>query len=82
MVVVIAEDVLLSLLDNETPITALPIHDSFIVRRGAEGALLDAMSTAFYKHIEVIAKIDRDETVYDPKDEKKYYPLISGRDLA
>ncbi|MEY8100078.1 hypothetical protein AB9F29_22345, partial [Falsihalocynthiibacter sp. S25ZX9] len=40
----IAETVLTKLLNKDHPITALPIHDSFIVRRGAEDDLRNAMS--------------------------------------
>ena len=61
----IAESVMLKLLDNEPPITALPIHDSFIVRRGAEKLLDDAMKVAFYDVVGVLPKVDKDETIYD-----------------
>ncbi|KQB98459.1 hypothetical protein AL073_06295 [Loktanella sp. 1ANDIMAR09] len=61
----IAERVMLKLLKHETPITALPVHDSFIVRRGAEHDLRVAMKEAFYEVIECVAKIDRDESVFD-----------------
>ena len=63
----IVEKVLIRLLNDEHgPITALPIHDSFIVRRGAEPKLHDAMVDAFNEVVGAAAKIDRDETVFDP----------------
>ena len=59
----IAEKVMLKLLDQKY--TALPIHDSFIVRRSAEGTLLEAMDEAFNEIIGVKGKVDRNATVYD-----------------
>jgi hypothetical protein len=60
----IAEKVMLKLLDQL--FTALPIHDSFIVRRGAEYALETAMNEAFEEVVGTKSKVDRDEAVYDP----------------
>ncbi|MEY8096536.1 hypothetical protein AB9F29_03850 [Falsihalocynthiibacter sp. S25ZX9] len=77
----IAETVLTKLLNKDPPITALPIHDSFIVRRGAEDDLRNAMSEAFYELTEVRPKIDKDEAVFDPEKEKAYYPIISGPEI-
>jgi hypothetical protein len=59
----IAEKVMLKLLDHSC--TALPIHDSFIVRSSAEGRLREAMNEAFEEVVGVAAKVDRDATVYD-----------------
>ncbi|MBS0375714.1 MAG: hypothetical protein JSR73_14135 [Proteobacteria bacterium] len=41
----IAERIMISLLDRG--IVVLPIHDSFLVRKGAQGSLRDAMNEAF-----------------------------------
>jgi hypothetical protein len=59
----IAERVMLKLIDQQH--TALPIHDSFIVRRRAEDVLLHTMNEAFVEVVGAIAKIDRNDTVFD-----------------
>jgi hypothetical protein len=59
----IAEKVMLKLIDHGY--TALPIHDSFIVNRSAEGLLREAMNEAFEEVVGVAAKVDREATVYD-----------------
>lgn len=61
----IAERVMIKLLDAEVPITALPIHDSFIVRRGAEGELENAMNEVHEEVTGTLTKIKWDESVYD-----------------
>ncbi|MBT6362271.1 MAG: hypothetical protein HOJ67_08725, partial [Rhodospirillaceae bacterium] len=57
----IAERVMLKLLDEQ--ITALPIHDSFIVRRGAEKILKEVMNETFEEILGVKAKLHRDDSV-------------------
>lgn len=62
------------LLDAEPRITTLPIHDSFIVRRGAEPILKSAMGQAFLEIIGSDAVIDKDETVFEsPHEEVESY---------
>jgi hypothetical protein len=61
----IAERVMLTLLDADIPIIALPIHDSFIVRRGAENILKRAMLDAFREVVGVNANVDREKAVWD-----------------
>ena len=58
----IAEKVMLRLLDM--PLTVLPIHDSFIVRRGGEGALIEVMNEAFSEVIGTDAKVDRSDALF------------------
>ena len=77
----IAEKIMVKLLENDPPITSLPIHDSFIVSRGAEKALQNAMEEAFYEVIDADAKIDRDDTVYDPPEGMEVSPLINAEEL-
>lgn len=78
----IAERVMLKLLDNFPPITALPIHDSFIVRRGGELVLHNAMNEAFYEVIGAGCKISLDEAVYDPPEGcEEARALVSADDL-
>ena len=62
----IAEAVMIRLLNAEVPITVLPIHDSFIVRRGAEYSCFYAMSEAFEEIVGIPAEIDLEDAVYDP----------------
>ena len=75
----IAERVMLRLLDEQ--VTSLPIHDSFIVRRGAEDLLLRVMNQAFREIVGVDGQIDRDETVYDPPPGYDGPRIIRGSDL-
>jgi len=75
----IAELVMLKLLDEPVPFTALPIHDSFIVRRGAEGALLRIMDEAFEEVVGVKAKVDRNATVYDG--ERRGSGIVKAADI-
>jgi hypothetical protein len=65
----IAEKVMLKLLDQAY--TALPIHDSFIVRRDAEESLRAAMNEAFEEVVGVAAEVDREATVYDRNPEQR-----------
>ena len=65
----IAERTMLKLLDRDVPITALPIHDSFIVRRGGEDALFAAMAEAFEEVTGTPGDIDLEEAVYDAPDD-------------
>ena len=58
----IAEKVMLQLLD--LPLTVLPIHDSFIVRRGGEGTLNEVMNEAFTEVVGTDAKIDRNDALF------------------
>tara|TARA_R110000787_G_scaffold63679_7_gene143630 strand:- start:58582 stop:59796 length:1215 start_codon:yes stop_codon:yes gene_type:complete len=62
----IAERVMIKLLDMPVPVTALPVHDSFIVRRGAEWDLLYAMNDAFEELVGAPCDISLEEAVYDP----------------
>ena len=61
----IVEKVLTKMLDRDVPETVLPIHDSFIIRRGGEEILRYFMIEAFNEVIPSNVKIDRDETVFD-----------------
>jgi len=61
----IAERVMLTLLDADIPIIALPIHDSFIVRRGAENLLKTTMMEAFKQVVGADANVDREAAVWD-----------------
>lgn len=61
----IAERVMLTLLDADRPIVALPIHDSFIVGRGAENILKTTMMEAFKEVVRANANVDREATVWD-----------------
>lgn len=70
----IAERTMLRLLDATPPITALPIHDSFIVRRGAEGKLNRIMKEEFLEVIGGNANIHRDPAVFDALE--GYQPTI------
>lgn len=63
----VAEKVMLRLLDHQ--VTALPIHDSFIVRRDAEGLLEKTMNEAFEEVVGLKGKITKDKTVYDPPED-------------
>ena len=67
----IAEKVMLKMLDQQY--TALPIHDSFIVRAGAEKVLINAMNEAFDEVVgtENMAKVKREPAVYDGKEENR-----------
>lgn len=62
----IVDRVLIKMLDEPVPLTVLPIHDSFIVRRGGEEQLRRAMIDSFNEVAMTDAKIDRDATVFDP----------------
>lgn len=53
------------------PVTALPIHDSFIVPFGAEHLLNKAMNKAFLQLVGVEPKIDRDEVVFNEEENKE-----------
>jgi hypothetical protein len=64
----IAERVMIHLLNEETPVTALPIHDSFIVPFGAEYLLNEAMNKAFFELVGVEPKIDRAEVVFNEEE--------------
>lgn len=78
----IAESVMLKLLRQDVSITLLPIHDSFIVRRGAENILKEAMSEAFEETVGAMAGIDRDEAIFDPpEDYNNEIGLVFGEDL-
>lgn len=61
----IAEKVMIKLLDHEFPITALPIHDSFIVRIGCNAVLNHAMIEAFEEVVGAECKVDKDATIFD-----------------
>ena len=81
----IAEKVMLRLLDM--PLTVLPIHDSFIVRRGGEGALHMIMREVFSEVVETDAKIDRDDALFpSPFEPGPPLPpekrIIWGKDLV
>ena len=77
----IAERVMIKLLDNSPPITALPIHDSFIVRRGGEKVLHNAMIESFSEVIGTKCKIDLDEAVYDPPEGYDGPSLVNMSDI-
>ena len=76
----IAEKVMLKLLNHQ--FTALPIHDSFIVRRDAEGRLLEtmneALNEAFEEVVGVATKVKRDEAVYDQNPKQH---VVNAQDL-
>jgi len=76
----IAEMVMLRLLDEGH--TVLPIHDSFIVRRSAEGLLREAMNEAFYKFVGIPAVIDEDESIYDRKSDRHFVNAHEIKDEA
>ena len=78
----IAERVMIKLLDSSPPITALPIHDSFIVRRGGEEVLHNAMTESFNEVIGTKCKIDLDEAVYDPPEGYDGSTLINVSDIV
>ena len=77
----IAEAVMIKLLDNTPQITALPIHDSFIVRRGGEDALLNVMNEAFREVVGVEVMIDKNETIYDLPEGYEGNGLIWGHEI-
>jgi hypothetical protein len=63
----IAEKVMLKLLEpGQIPCAALPIHDSFIVRRDAEGRLRRIMSEVFEEVVGVPGNVDRNEALFPP----------------
>lgn len=68
----IAEKVMLRMLNAEVPITVLPIHDSFIVRRGGERMLIRIMEEVFE---EVAGRnpglIKAGDAVYDHKQDNE-----------
>lgn len=76
----IAEMVMLRLLDEGH--TVLPIHDSFIVRRSAEGLLREAMNEAFDKFVGIPAVIDEDESIYDRKGDRHFVNAHEIKDEA
>lgn len=61
----VVERVLIKLLDADVPITALPIHDSFIVPIAAREALRLAMNEAYNEVIQSDIRIDDDDTILD-----------------
>lgn len=69
---------LINLLEQETPVTALPIHDSFIVPFGKEYLLNEAMKKAFIDLVGVEPKIDRDEVVFN-EEENKERIIVAGK---
>ena len=77
----IAERVMIKLLDSSPPITALPIHDSFIVRRGGEQLLHNAMTESFSEVIGTECKIDLDDAVYDPPEGYEGPTLVNASDI-
>ncbi|MBP5857980.1 hypothetical protein KAJ83_13255 [Marivibrio halodurans] len=77
----IAERVLIRLLDNEVPVTALPIHDSFIVRRGAEWDLFHTMHEVFEEVVGVPCDIRIDEAVYHRPEGYEPDGLVFGEDI-
>jgi len=78
----VAEQVMIRLLDKDVPVTVLPIHDSFIVRRGAENELLQTMKEAFLDVVGAECEVDWDEAVYDTPDEYNGPSLIRMADLV
>jgi hypothetical protein len=74
----IAERVMIKMLDEN--VTALPIHDSFIVRRGAEPMLDRAMKEAFREVVGIDALVDADTSLYaNPTNDDP--GLVFGKDL-
>lgn len=65
----VAEKVMIRLLDQSPSITALPIHDSFIVPYSAKETLLDTMRTVFEEVLGIKCKVKVDITVFDPPEE-------------
>jgi hypothetical protein len=75
----IAEKTMIKLLDQG--VTALPIHDSFIVRRGAERLLDEAMKNAFKEVVGIDALVDADTSLFEAPE--GYEPeLVYGIALA
>jgi hypothetical protein len=64
----IAEWVMLEMADRG--LTVLPVHDSFIVRKGEEGDLEAAMYRAFEEAVSTSAKLRRDPTARDEVEQK------------
>jgi len=79
----IAEEVMIDLYAQD--IVVLPIHDSFIVRKGDEGYLKSAMNRAFQKHVDAIPglksdtqDISLDDWLLDIKNDR----VLSGSDMV
>lgn len=72
----IVEKVLIKLLEEPVPLTALPIHDSFIIRRGGEQQLLRIMTEVFNEVVKTEAKIDRDTAVFNPPPDYDGSPIV------
>tara|TARA_R110000782_G_scaffold150045_2_gene242787 strand:- start:3056 stop:4444 length:1389 start_codon:yes stop_codon:yes gene_type:complete len=77
----IAERVMIKLLDRDVPVTALPIHDSFIVRRGAEADLLNAMHEAHMELVQAPCSITIEDAVFDTPDEEDERGIVRVSDI-
>ncbi|MEO4045426.1 hypothetical protein AAFN47_27905 [Hoeflea sp. CAU 1731] len=77
----IAEEVMIKLFTAEFPVTALPIHDSFIVRRDGEQILERTMKDVFEEKMGVQCDAKLCEAVYDPVDGEERPRLINMADL-
>lgn len=77
----IAERVMIKLLDNEPSITALPIHDSFVVRRGAEQLLINAMQDAFNEVTGTQVEVKRDIAIFDRLENAEAEGLVHAQTL-
>lgn len=62
----IAEQIMIRLLDQPTPVTTLPIHDSFVVPYKDKDLLLDTMLSVFEEVQEQKCRVDTDISVFDP----------------
>jgi hypothetical protein len=81
----IAEKVMLRLLDIS--LTVLPIHDSFIVRRGGEGELDRIMKEAFAEVVGSDIRIDRSDALFpSPFEQGAPLPpeqrMVCGKELV
>jgi len=75
----IAERVMIKLLDHTPQITVLPIHDSFIVKRGARVALENAMKDAYKEVLNAEGRVDVEE--YAPDRDGWPRIIVSGEEL-
>tara|TARA_R110000787_G_scaffold49111_2_gene117848 strand:- start:28124 stop:29677 length:1554 start_codon:yes stop_codon:yes gene_type:complete len=77
----IAEQVMLRMLNGERSVTILPIHDSFIVRRGEEETLDRTMREVFEEVTGMRCNLKFEEAVYDRPEGNDGIHIVMADDL-
>lgn len=77
----VAELVMLRLLDQPVKITALPIHDSFIVGRGDEAITHKFMLDAFREVVRAGGAVARDKPIFEPDENADPVHIVIGGQL-